>query len=37
MKDHLAHLVRIADTLGDLPFGLVHCLLAFTFQQLQAL
>uniref|UniRef100_M1DS16 Uncharacterized protein n=1 Tax=Solanum tuberosum TaxID=4113 RepID=M1DS16_SOLTU len=27
-KDHLAQLVGIADPLGDLPFGLVHCLSA---------
>uniref|UniRef100_M1DTS9 Uncharacterized protein n=1 Tax=Solanum tuberosum TaxID=4113 RepID=M1DTS9_SOLTU len=29
--DHLASLVRIADQLGDLPFGVVHCCLAPAF------
>uniref|UniRef100_M1DI91 Uncharacterized protein n=1 Tax=Solanum tuberosum TaxID=4113 RepID=M1DI91_SOLTU len=30
-KDHSTQLVGIADPLGNLPFGLVHCLSALSF------
>ncbi|WMV58359.1 hypothetical protein MTR67_051744 [Solanum verrucosum] len=36
-KDHSTQLVGIADTLGDLPFGLVHRLLALASSRFDSL